>query len=177
MMTSWTMSIQAQKACADFILARNITIDALFTDRWALDQAVEAYRAFDRKAAAKACFNLTDPTPARRAHYPLFSQTSMNAKPSIHTLSSATESYLARNQHKLLIGGQWVEAISGQTIETRNPSTGAVLGRLAAGDAADMDLAVRAAREAFEGPWEVLDAVRTADAAIPRARCDGGPFR
>src|SRR5260370_6145766 len=55
-MTSWTMSIQAQKACADFILARNITIDALFTDRWALDQAVEAYRAFDMQSGGKGVF-------------------------------------------------------------------------------------------------------------------------
>jgi aldehyde dehydrogenase (NAD+) len=54
---------------------------------------------------------------------------------------------------KLLIGGNWVESVSGKTFETRNPSTGEVLGRLAEGEADDVDRAVAAARAAFEGPW------------------------
>lgn len=55
---------------------------------------------------------------------------------------------------KMLIGGQWVHAESGKTFDTFNPATGEVLARVAAGDAADIDRAVAAARWAFErGPW------------------------
>ncbi len=55
---------------------------------------------------------------------------------------------------KMLIGGKWVDAISGKTFETYNPATGEVLARVAEGDKADIDLAVKAARKAFEsGPW------------------------
>lgn len=54
--TSWTMSIQAQKACADFVVERGIDLDALFTDHWALDQADEAYRNFNRQTGGKGVF-------------------------------------------------------------------------------------------------------------------------
>jgi phenylacetaldehyde dehydrogenase len=55
---------------------------------------------------------------------------------------------------KMLIGGKWVDAISGKTFDTYNPATGEVLARVAEGDKADIDLAVKAARKAFEsGPW------------------------
>ena len=55
---------------------------------------------------------------------------------------------------KMLIGGKWVDAVSGKTFETYNPATGEVLARVAEGDKADIDVAVKAARKAFEsGPW------------------------
>ena len=56
---------------------------------------------------------------------------------------------------KLLINGQWVEAESGQTFETINPATEDTLAEVAHGEAADIDRAVRAAREAFawDSPW------------------------
>jgi phenylacetaldehyde dehydrogenase len=55
---------------------------------------------------------------------------------------------------KMLIGGKWVDAVSGKTFDTYNPATGEVLARVAEGDEADIDLAVKAARKAFEsGPW------------------------
>lgn len=60
---------------------------------------------------------------------------------------------LASTPGKLLIGGAWVEAASGETFETIDPSTGEVIGRVASGDAADVDKAVAAARAAFEGSW------------------------
>lgn len=53
---SWTMSIQGQKACADFVVERGIDLDALFTDRWSLDQAAEAYAAFNRQSGGKGVF-------------------------------------------------------------------------------------------------------------------------
>jgi acyl-CoA reductase-like NAD-dependent aldehyde dehydrogenase len=56
---------------------------------------------------------------------------------------------------RLLIGGEWRAARSGATFETVNPATGAVHGKAAAGDAADVDDAVAAARKAFEDPaWQ-----------------------
>jgi aldehyde dehydrogenase (NAD+) len=53
----------------------------------------------------------------------------------------------------MLIGGAWVEAASGKTFDTLNPSTGEVLARIPEGEAEDIDRAVRAARFAFEGEW------------------------
>jgi phenylacetaldehyde dehydrogenase len=60
--------------------------------------------------------------------------------------------FLAR-PHELLIDGAWVPAQSGKTFDTVDPGTGQVLATVAEGDAADVDLAVRAARRAFDGPW------------------------
>jgi aldehyde dehydrogenase (NAD+) len=48
-----------------------------------------------------------------------------------------------------LIGGDWVPAANGQTIDVINPATGEVLGRVPRGDAADVDAAVRAAEAAY----------------------------
>jgi phenylacetaldehyde dehydrogenase len=55
--------------------------------------------------------------------------------------------------HKLLIGGRWADAASGETFTTPNPATGEVLATLASAGAEDIDRAVKAARAAFEGPW------------------------
>jgi gamma-glutamyl-gamma-aminobutyraldehyde dehydrogenase len=55
------------------------------------------------------------------------------------------------------IDGGYRPAISGKTFETVNPATGAVIGTVAACDAADVDLAVAKAREAFDdGRWSRL---------------------
>ncbi|XP_051224767.1 aldehyde dehydrogenase family 2 member C4 [Lolium perenne] len=55
---------------------------------------------------------------------------------------------------KLFINGQFVDAVAGKTFETRDPRTGEVIATIAEGDKADVDLAVKAAREAFDnGPW------------------------
>ncbi len=48
-----------------------------------------------------------------------------------------------------LIGGEWVPAASGETIEVINPATREVIGRVPRGTAADVDAAVRAATVAF----------------------------
>jgi aldehyde dehydrogenase (NAD+) len=54
---------------------------------------------------------------------------------------------------RMLIDGKWVPALSGKTFESINPATGEVLATIADGDAADVELAVAAARRAFDGPW------------------------
>lgn len=55
---------------------------------------------------------------------------------------------------KMMIGGKWVEAVSGETLDVFNPATEDIIAKVPAGDKADVDLAVKAARKAFEsGPW------------------------
>ncbi|KAK2978250.1 hypothetical protein RJ640_024283 [Escallonia rubra] len=55
---------------------------------------------------------------------------------------------------KLFIDGEFVDSISGRTFETIDPSTGEAIARVAEGDKEDIDLAVKAARAAFDdGPW------------------------
>jgi phenylacetaldehyde dehydrogenase len=59
-----------------------------------------------------------------------------------------------KRRYGLLIDGAWVEPTSGRTFTTLNPATGEPLAEIAAGEAADIDRAVSAARRAFEtGPW------------------------
>jgi len=50
----------------------------------------------------------------------------------------------------MLIGGEWRDAVSGRRIDVRDPATGEVVTSVPAAGAADVDLAVKAARAAFE---------------------------
>ncbi len=60
---------------------------------------------------------------------------------------------------KLLIGGRGIAPRDGATIPVVNPATGEKLLDVPAAGAADVDLAVRAARGAFEsGPWPAMGA-------------------
>ena len=61
--------------------------------------------------------------------------------------------YLDGRPKRLLIDGEWVSARSGKTFNSINPSTGEVIGEVAEADAGDVDVAVAAARRAFDGPW------------------------
>jgi betaine-aldehyde dehydrogenase len=52
------------------------------------------------------------------------------------------------------VNGQWAASASGETFPVYDPSTEEVIARVSAADKADVDLAVKAARKAFdEGPW------------------------
>ncbi|WP_106398796.1 aldehyde dehydrogenase family protein [Actinocorallia populi] len=64
-----------------------------------------------------------------------------------------TSALLDGRPRRLLIGGRWVDAASGRTFPSVNPSNGEVIAELARADARDAGRAVAAAREAFEGPW------------------------
>jgi len=50
----------------------------------------------------------------------------------------------------MLIGAEWRDAASGQRLDVRDPATGEVIASVPAAGAADVDLAVKAARTAFE---------------------------
>lgn len=53
---SWTFSTVGQAECAQFIAQRNIDVDRIYTDRWSLDQAAEAYERFDAGVGGKGVF-------------------------------------------------------------------------------------------------------------------------
>nr|KJB54168.1 hypothetical protein B456_009G024000 [Gossypium raimondii] len=55
---------------------------------------------------------------------------------------------------KLFINGNFVDSVSGKTFEAIDPRTGEAITRVSEGDKEDIDLAVKAARQAFDhGPW------------------------
>jgi threonine dehydrogenase-like Zn-dependent dehydrogenase len=53
---SWTFSTVGQAECARYVADRGIDVDQLFTDRWKLEQAKEAYRVFDAQKSGKGVF-------------------------------------------------------------------------------------------------------------------------
>jgi threonine dehydrogenase-like Zn-dependent dehydrogenase len=55
---SWTFSSVIQGECARFVADRGIDVERLFTQRYALDQAAEAYRLFDTQTTGKGVFLL-----------------------------------------------------------------------------------------------------------------------
>jgi phenylacetaldehyde dehydrogenase len=58
------------------------------------------------------------------------------------------------NKHRLFIGGEWVEPLSGKYLAVYDPATGAKVAEVPDAGPADVDRAVAAARKAFEeGPW------------------------
>jgi 2-desacetyl-2-hydroxyethyl bacteriochlorophyllide A dehydrogenase len=56
LVASWTFSNVIQADCARFSVERKIDVDKLFTHRWTLDQAEEAYKLFDKQVDGKGVF-------------------------------------------------------------------------------------------------------------------------
>src|SRR4051812_1697707 len=76
----------------------------------------------------------------------------------MNDLLPAVKEFLASQPLKMFIGGKWVEAKSGKVFETLDPGEGKVLAQVAAGDAADVDAAVRAAQQAFQtSGWATME--------------------
>ena len=64
---------------------------------------------------------------------------------------------------RLYIDGAFVDAVAGATFATLDPATNEPIADVSAGDAADVELAVAAARRAFdEGPWPRMTASQRA---------------
>jgi aldehyde dehydrogenase (NAD+) len=65
------------------------------------------------------------------------------------------------NDMRFYVGGAWIDRADAPSIPVRNPASEEVIGHIAAGTAADVDLAVAAARQAFESfsQWPVADRV------------------
>ena len=71
-------------------------------------------------------------------------------------VSDATRRFLGQPQ-KMFIGGAWLDASDGQSLDSIEPSTLGRITRIPMGSLADLDRAVAAAREAFDhGPWRSL---------------------
>jgi len=77
----------------------------------------------------------------------------MDGDRGLTALLPAVKEFIA-TPRKVLIDGKWVPAKSGKTFEIYNPATGQIIGSAAACEKADVDVAVAAARKAFDhGPW------------------------
>jgi betaine-aldehyde dehydrogenase len=73
---------------------------------------------------------------------------------------------------KLYINGHWVAPAKGGVFETIDPSNESVIAQVAAATAEDVDLAVKAAREAFDnGPWPGMSGAERA--TVLRAIAEG----
>ncbi|XP_013089766.2 aldehyde dehydrogenase, mitochondrial-like [Biomphalaria glabrata] len=72
---------------------------------------------------------------------------------------------------KIFINNEFVDAVSGKTFKTINPTTEEVICEVAEGDKADVDKAVKAARDAFKlgSPWRTMDASKRQDLLIKLA--------
>jgi acyl-CoA reductase-like NAD-dependent aldehyde dehydrogenase len=66
---------------------------------------------------------------------------------------------------KNFIGGEWVEAASGETFESRNPATGETIGAFPKSGADDVGRAVAAAKEAFED-WRLVPAPKRGELLV-----------
>ena len=73
-------------------------------------------------------------------------------------LSDAARSFVTAGPHKLLIGGDWVDAADGRTFETIDPATGDPICEAAHAGPEDVDRAVKAAVAALEGKWAKMPA-------------------
>jgi acyl-CoA reductase-like NAD-dependent aldehyde dehydrogenase len=67
-------------------------------------------------------------------------------------ISRPTSVFLDGRPKGLMIGGMWRSAADGATLDSTDPTTGRVLAQVAAGRAEDVNLAVAAARSAFQSP-------------------------
>ena len=78
-------------------------------------------------------------------------------------LSAAVSAFLSRRGRGLglLIDGQWVASATGDCFPTLDPATGAEMARICRAGTSDVDAAVSAARQAFEG-WRSTTPVKRA---------------
>lgn len=53
---SYTFSIVGMQDCARFVANHGVDLEAIFSDRWNIEQAEEAYREFDRQTGGKGVF-------------------------------------------------------------------------------------------------------------------------
>ncbi|WP_341918721.1 2-hydroxymuconic semialdehyde dehydrogenase [Hydrocarboniphaga effusa] len=65
----------------------------------------------------------------------------------------SSERSTAVRDFRHFIGGEFIASESGRTFEKRRPTDNALVGHIHEGGQAEVDAAVRAAREAMQGPW------------------------
>lgn len=74
-----------------------------------------------------------------------------------NSISAKTREYLDR-EHKLWIDGEWVSGVS--VMESLDPATDLPLAKFHIGGAEQIDHAVAAAKNAFDGPWRKMSAAQ-----------------
>lgn len=75
------------------------------------------------------------------------------------SFATATPSKVTPKLTQLLINGKFVNSVSGKTFDTFNPATEEKIISVQEADKADVDIAVKAARKAFDtGVWRRMDA-------------------
>ena len=67
--------------------------------------------------------------------------------------SRGVEEFISRPLHRMYVGGAWTNGTTGYTIDVSSPSDGSGLGAFPLAGPDDVDGAVVAAREAFDGAW------------------------
>jgi threonine dehydrogenase-like Zn-dependent dehydrogenase len=55
---SWTFSAMGMQECAEFVAKKRIPLERIFSHRWQLEEAGEAYRLFDQQSSGKGVFLL-----------------------------------------------------------------------------------------------------------------------
>src|SRR5271165_5870814 len=82
----------------------------------------------------------------------------MSATATVTQMHPRVQTFIA-TARKMFIDGKWVNPVSGKTFPVYNPATGEVMAQVAEGDREDINLAVKAARKAFEGgAWPKMSA-------------------
>jgi threonine dehydrogenase-like Zn-dependent dehydrogenase len=56
MLGSLTFSSVIMAECANFAVDRKVAVDSIFTHRWKLEQAAEAYALLDKQSTGKGVF-------------------------------------------------------------------------------------------------------------------------
>lgn len=73
-----------------------------------------------------------------------------------YNVNDNVSEFLSKNKQHY-IGGKWVDSKSGKTFDVEDPASGKKIATCAAGDKHDIDLAVAAARKAFDsGKWSSM---------------------
>src|ERR1043165_6682990 len=80
--------------------------------------------------------------------------TSWSYAPALESKSSAT----IKPQYDLFINGEWQKPLSKKYFDTINPANEGKLSEVAEANAADVDRAVKAARNAYEKVWKKMEA-------------------
>jgi aldehyde dehydrogenase (NAD+) len=68
----------------------------------------------------------------------------------------AADHFRLKPRYELFIGGKWAPPKSGKHFTTINPATETVIAEVAEGDEADVDAAVKSARDAYEKVWSKM---------------------
>ncbi len=74
----------------------------------------------------------------------------------LQQLHPDTKAFLEASPKRMVIGGELVPSVSGETYQAFNPSDGAALAEVYAAGAEDIDRAVAAARSALSGDWAMM---------------------